>query len=379
MWRAGGIAITIVAVVVAGGVAAAGGGGGPAFELVVSGLDRPRGMAFGPDGALYVIEAGSGGDECVEVPEPPAFGDPTLCFGATGAVTRLVAGAATRVVTGLPSHRTAGQITGAQDIAVAADGTLVLTVGYAQHPRYRDQLSPIAARMGRMIAVGADGRETVVADLAAHELANDPDPAGNNHSNPFGLLAHEGGFAVTDSAGNDLLLVRPDGTVETLAVFPAQTVDAPATATRPPGTRVPMASVPTSVVRGPDGALYVGEFTGTPFLPGMARVWRVEPGRAPEVHATGFTAVIDLAFDERGRLLVLEAARGGLGAINPANPATQTGALWRLELDGARTLLASNGLLFPTSVLLGRDGMVNVTTNGLAAGQGQVVRFRPEP
>jgi hypothetical protein len=31
------------------------------FTVVASGLDGPRGLKFGPDGALYVAEAGRGG------------------------------------------------------------------------------------------------------------------------------------------------------------------------------------------------------------------------------------------------------------------------------------------------------------------------------
>ena len=31
---------------------------------VMSGLDNPRGLAIGPEGALYVAEAGRGGDGC---------------------------------------------------------------------------------------------------------------------------------------------------------------------------------------------------------------------------------------------------------------------------------------------------------------------------
>src|SRR5256885_15945624 len=42
--------------------------------VVASGLDGPRGLKFGPDGALYVAEAGRGGPNassgCVQVPSP---------------------------------------------------------------------------------------------------------------------------------------------------------------------------------------------------------------------------------------------------------------------------------------------------------------------
>lgn len=58
---------------------------------------------------------------------------------------------------------------------------------------------------------------------------------------------------------------------------------------RAPGTKMPMESVPTSVAYGPDGALYVSELTGFPFPAGASTIWRVVPGKAPTVYATGLT------------------------------------------------------------------------------------------
>jgi DNA-binding beta-propeller fold protein YncE len=342
-------------------------------EIVASNLEGPRGMAFGPDGALYVVEAGRGGEECVEVPEPPAFGDPRLCFGRTGSITRVSDGGQERVATGLPSHVTGGQVTGVQDIVVAADGAIYLTLGYAQDPAYRGQLSKTAGLMGRLVSVGERGLLSPVADLAAHELARNPEQAGGDHSNPFGVAIHGGAFLVIDSAGNDLLRVEGDGAISTVAVFPPQLVEDPAS----PGTLIPMASVPTSVAVGPDGAYYVGEFTGSPFVVGAARIWRVVPGEEPAVYASGFTAVIDLAFAADGGLYVLEAVKGGLGAVNPRDPASLSGALWRLAPDGTRTVVADQGLIFPTSVLIGPEGAVYVTNNGIVPGRGQVLRLQP--
>ena len=59
-------------------------GAGAATRIVMSGLDNPRGLAFGPQGALYVAEAGRGGPgPCIVLRGAPQ------CYGPTGAVSRL--------------------------------------------------------------------------------------------------------------------------------------------------------------------------------------------------------------------------------------------------------------------------------------------------
>jgi sugar lactone lactonase YvrE len=125
------------------------------------------------------------------------------------------------------------------------------------------------------------------------------------------------------------------------------------------------------VAKGPDGAYYVGELTGFPFLVGAARVWRVVPGKAATVYATGFTNIIDLAFDRRGRLVVLEIAKNSLLSGDP------TGALIRVNRDGSRTEIASAGLVTPTSVAVADDGTFYVSNKGTMAGTGEVLRIRP--
>src|SRR4029453_14632971 len=69
--------------------------GAPVVTTVMTRLDNPRGLAFGPGGALFVAEAGRGGAPC----GPVGFN----CYGLTGAVSRLWHGQQARIVTGLPS------------------------------------------------------------------------------------------------------------------------------------------------------------------------------------------------------------------------------------------------------------------------------------
>jgi glucose/arabinose dehydrogenase len=44
----------------------------PGVRTLATGLDNPRGLAFAPDGALYVTEAGrGGGGPCFPAPDAP--------------------------------------------------------------------------------------------------------------------------------------------------------------------------------------------------------------------------------------------------------------------------------------------------------------------
>src|SRR2546423_14604787 len=60
---------------------------------VMHGLDNAKGLAFGPEGALYVTEAGRGGPAsgpCWTSPRPDLG---FRCYGATGAISRYLRGA----------------------------------------------------------------------------------------------------------------------------------------------------------------------------------------------------------------------------------------------------------------------------------------------
>jgi hypothetical protein len=87
-------------------------------SVVMSGLDNPRGLAFGPEGGLYVAEAGRGGSgPCIVLRGGPQ------CYGPTGAVSRLWRGEQERIATGLPSYAgPTGEATGPHDISLLGRG-----------------------------------------------------------------------------------------------------------------------------------------------------------------------------------------------------------------------------------------------------------------
>src|SRR6266508_3858138 len=109
---------------------------------------------------------------------------------------------------------------------------------------------------------------------------------------------------------------------------------------------------------------------GSASATGGGRVFRVVPGHRPQVFARGFTN-IDIAFDRRGRLHVLEIATNGILSGD------FTGRLVRVNRNGSRTVLASEGLFAPGGIAIARDGSIYVANNGILAGAGQVLRIPP--
>jgi hypothetical protein len=349
-------------------------GGGGALQVVADGLDNPRGIVFGPDGALYVAESGAGGPTCV--PGGPESGE--ACFGLSGAVTRITRHSQKRVLEDLPSVSEPGGFAalGPVDLGFSHKSGYLLMGCPACGADTRAQFGPGARRLGKLLKVNRHGIRAV-ADFPRFEVANNPDggagafPGGEIDSNPNGLLVRKGVQLVADAGGNDLLKVDRRGRIKVVAVFPTQTAANPGIPELPPELEVQ--SVPTSVVKGPDGAYYVGELTGFPFPVGLARVHRVVPGHDPEVFADGFTNIIDIAFDKRGRLYVLEIATEGLLSAEPPN--LPVGRLVRVNRDGSQTTLASTGLNAPGGFVLGH-GAAYVTNNSVLPGGGQVVKVR---
>jgi hypothetical protein len=157
------------------------------------------------------------------------------------------------------------------------------------------------------------------------------------------------------------MLMRFDGSLELLTVLPTRT-----SMTDPEQS---IETVPTTVAKGPDGAYYIGELTGWPYYKGEARVWRVMPGHEPSVYADGFTNIVDLTFDEQGRLGVLEMAKEGMFDGNPGrNGDTVTGRLVRIERNGTRTDLATAGLENPGGVVYAGNGTYYVTNRATGVG-----------
>ena len=343
----------------------------PQIEVFASGLDGPRGLTFGSDGALYITEAGRGGPGA-SIPSPSIPGA-VLSYGATGAITRIQNGVVKRVVTGLPSLALSdgSDAAGVNDIEFDAYGNAYAIVGFAGNPALRDNVIQVPD-FSQLIAIeNFDGGAswTRLIDLGAYEQANNPDGQDVN-TNLFDLLIQDNTAYVLDAGGNDLLSLRAfsSGVLTLETVFPTRTAINPFT-----GEKIVQQSVPTSIAVGPDGAFYVGELTGFPYQQGNARVYRIGVEGQPEVYAEGFTNITDLAFDLSGGLYVLEYDADAI--LNGG----EAGALIYISPDGStRTTIADDELINPTGLTLGSDGNIYISNKGFIPGQGEVLRIRPE-
>jgi sugar lactone lactonase YvrE len=328
-------------------------------SLFAESLDNPRGLEFGPDGMLYVAEGGQGGttattaDQCEQVVAPvgPYTG------GDTARISKLDAGGTrTTVADGLPSNQTSPDlgslVAGVSDIAFV-DGTLyaLISGGGCSHGHPNDP--------NGVIKVYTDGTTELVADLSAFVKANpvaNPNPADfEPDEGAYGLEAWHGQLYVTESNHGALDRVDPS-TGEVTRVLDLSATEGHI--------------VPTAEVVGPDGNLYLSNLFTFPVMAGDANVYTVMPDGTLSVFATGVTAVLGLAFDDQGRLYVLETS--GPGVDGPITPGT--GRVVRLMVDGGLEVVAT-GLVLPTGMAMGADGLLYVSNYGYGfpPGAGQVV------
>ena len=146
---------------------------GPTVTTYATGLTNPRGLAFGPDGHLYVAEAGVGGGQVPADIDPDCPVDVNIfspfTAGYSGRVLRVLADGSTEVVAdGLPSV-TDNTLTnfGPTDVAFIG-GTLyvLIELGGCSHA--------LPENLPAILRVNPDGSTTNVANLNAWLERNPP-------------------------------------------------------------------------------------------------------------------------------------------------------------------------------------------------------------
>ena len=333
----------------------------PNVTVFYDGLEYPRGLKFDAAGDLYVAEAGTSGDREVKADTCPDFESPFMPYfmGDSSRVSRITPdGERTTVIEGIPSARDPFDWTyGAVDVALMGD-TVYALLQSGGCSRAMDDIP------NGILRGNPDGTWSNFADLSAILRANWPpkspmDDDMEPDGMPYGLIAVDDNFYVVETNHGGLYEVSSDGKVTKLVDFTEM-----------------FGHIAPSVIAYHDGNLYVGNINALPTVAGAAKVFKVSPDGKVEVFAEGLTNILGLAFDDQGRLYVLEMSNG-----ETEIPALGTGRVVRINTNGLRDVMAT-GLSSPASIAFGPDGALyasqysyDLEPGRAHAGKGQIVRI----
>lgn len=337
--------------------------------VYATGLESPRGLKFGPDGDLYVAEAGSGGTRstvgtCAQVLPPIG----TYLGGNSGRISKLdKSGNRTTVASGFPSSVAAeGDLQGVADIAFL-DGTLYAVTagggcshGNASSPNI---IARVDTRSGSWKPI-ANLSEFLQRHPAAYPDAGDFEPDGVfyslivHHDRLYTIEPNHGQLFSTSASGDlreDLDISKQQGHI-----------------------------VPTSVAVH-NGTFYVGNLGLFPITPNSSKVMSFDPHGCPwpflvglgcgdeleklrlSGSRAGFTTVVAVDFGPDGLLYALELSSA------TGYPSPGSGKVVRLNRGGDIEDVAT-GLSVPTGMTFGPDGYLYVSNFG-AAPSGQILRI----
>ena len=305
-----------------------------------TGFNNPRGLEFGPDGYLYVAEAGVGGTNNSSALCPELSGDdPYLGSPTGGRISKVnpTTGERTDVSTSLPSA-----VSGMGDVLGVADVTFIgntlyalLSGGGCSHG--------VPSIPNGIVKVNSDGSISVVADLGSWQVTHpelNPPPDIEPEGTWYSLSAVHGDLYALDPNHSGLVKVTTDGSITRVADI----------------TATQGHIVPTALAY--KGNFYVGNLNTFPIVDGSSNIYKITPSGETKIAETGFTTVLGLVFDNRDRMYVLENTTG-----NNMFPTPFTGTILRVNPNGTRDVVAS-GLPFPTGMTLGPDGNLYVSIWG---------------
>jgi hypothetical protein len=342
------------------------------FTVVASGLNAPRGLRFGPDGDLYIAEAGEGGNvstggQCPQVSFPPG----PYTGGMTGEIVKLNAQGKTSVVaSGFPSAQdSVGDLLGVADVAFLNGQLYALINGGGCSHGNAHSPNGIAK-----VDVNAH-TWSLISDLSEFAMTHP-----GKYVNPVGfepdgdwfkMIPYKDKLVVVNPNSGIMAAVYPNGRAEEL-------ID----------VSVSQGKVtPTSIVEH-DGDLYVGTLRTFPILPQWEEVMRLEQsdearsGALPGFEIAskyfvaqakaGFTTVVAVDIGPDGQLYALELSDMA------GNPALGNGKVVRVQRSGELEDVIT-GLNVPTGMTWGPDGALYVSDfSAIPAphfGAGRILRF----
>ena len=332
-------------------------------EVILTGLQNPRGVALDAEGGLLVAEAGSGNDPA-DVRQ--RSGRLTRFVDRNGDGDFLDAGEVEPWFEHLASYNAMNvyatgrdEVSGPSDVTVHGDARVFFSVdgGFEEFALFE------------ISAEGSIGR-----NLSAR-----------SNMTGIGLAVDERSIFATESTLNQLIEVTlEEGNRSDIAAF--SILDSGQQAV-PAGLAVDLRNGQVLVALF-SGVAQAGDGSFIPFVPGDAKVVRVDPptGRIVD-EVAGLTTAVDVAIDKLGNVFVVELAadHGDLFAsaadLHEPDAIPQhggylrfTGKVTMYPADGGPPRILAGGLDAPTNITVGDDGALYVST-----GQGTPGRPIPGP
>ncbi|NJN82290.1 MAG: ScyD/ScyE family protein [Caldilineaceae bacterium] len=334
--------------------------------VVAEGLNTPQGVLVDPDGNVWVIDSGVGGETEVQAVSTETGEPITAYVGDTARVVMIGPDGAQTEAALLPSILIGQEAVGGGRLALA-DGTLFATNGVWTNVA-GEEATPL---MSSVVKVSAGGEVTEVANTWPIERDENPDGTDVFETHPYGVAAGPDGMLyVADAGANTVLKVDPaTGEVSLLAVIPPVKGAFPSPSY---GGELLADPVPTGIVVDDEGNVFVSLLTGAPFLPGNAKVVKITPDGEMSDYATGLTMLTDLRKGPDGEMYAVQFV-----LLTDQGPKPDSGGVFKIVEGDSRSELVIQGLSFPTSVDFNAEGDAYVAVNGgfVPPGTGAVLEF----
>lgn len=327
-------------------------------SVLASGFNNPRGLAFGPDGNLYVAEGGIGGThstagQCTQVIAPVGpytgsnYGARIMKVDGTGHVTL--------AADSLPSSQTSAAqgslVSGVADVAFVGDKMYAVLGGAGcSHG--------VTSVPNAIIRVHTPHFWEVFANLSSWQMSH---PVAKPEPDDF---EPDGTWYGMVTVGTDMYAVEPNhGEIVK--------VNSNGQITRLIDISASQGHIVPTAITWHDGNFYVGNLDEFP-ITGHSKVYKVTTAGAISVVDTGFSAILGIAFDKSGAMYVLENTTGN------QFPTPGTGDIIRIDASGKRRAIVT-GLNLPTALECGPDDNLYVSNWGFgppAKGGGEVLKIK---